>query len=240
MTVLVTGGTGFIGPHVVHALRVRDVAVRALVRDSGPRLPARGVGCRARRGRRHRRRLAAEGLRGRGRGRPSRRDHQGLARRLRSRHDRRHAEPRRGGAGRGRPPLRADERARRRRALEGRGAVLRREVADGEGGRGVRSRARRAPAELRLRAARRCAAGVPATRALRAGDADRRRRDAAAAADLGRGPRRVLRARASSCRRRPTARSSSAGRMRSPGTSSGRARSACSACGGRRSTCRWV
>jgi uncharacterized protein YbjT (DUF2867 family) len=33
MTVLVTGGTGFIGPHVVHALRVRDVAVRALVRD---------------------------------------------------------------------------------------------------------------------------------------------------------------------------------------------------------------
>ncbi len=35
MTVLVTGGTGFIGPHVVHALRVRDVAVRALVRNAG-------------------------------------------------------------------------------------------------------------------------------------------------------------------------------------------------------------
>ena len=35
MTVLVTGGTGFIGPHVVHALRVRDVAVRALVRNRG-------------------------------------------------------------------------------------------------------------------------------------------------------------------------------------------------------------
>jgi NADH dehydrogenase len=33
VTVLVTGGTGFIGPHVVHALRVRDVAVRALVRN---------------------------------------------------------------------------------------------------------------------------------------------------------------------------------------------------------------
>jgi len=33
MTVLVTGGTGFIGPHVVHALRARDVHVRALVRD---------------------------------------------------------------------------------------------------------------------------------------------------------------------------------------------------------------
>ena len=45
MTVLVTGGTGFIGPHVVHALRVRDVAVRALVRDPrrAIRLAAWGV-----------------------------------------------------------------------------------------------------------------------------------------------------------------------------------------------------
>jgi len=45
MTVLVTGGTGFIGPHVVHALRVRDVAVRALVRDPrrASRLAAWGV-----------------------------------------------------------------------------------------------------------------------------------------------------------------------------------------------------
>ncbi|HJQ49092.1 MAG TPA: complex I NDUFA9 subunit family protein [Gaiellaceae bacterium] len=33
MTVLVTGGTGFIGPHVVHALRTRDTPVRALVRN---------------------------------------------------------------------------------------------------------------------------------------------------------------------------------------------------------------
>ena len=33
VTVLVTGGTGFVGPHVVHALRARDVPVRALVRD---------------------------------------------------------------------------------------------------------------------------------------------------------------------------------------------------------------
>ena len=32
MTVLVTGGTGFIGPHVVHALRARGLPVRALVR----------------------------------------------------------------------------------------------------------------------------------------------------------------------------------------------------------------
>jgi len=35
MTVLVTGGTGFVGPHVVHALRARDIPVRALVRDPG-------------------------------------------------------------------------------------------------------------------------------------------------------------------------------------------------------------
>jgi NADH dehydrogenase len=45
MTVLVTGGTGFIGPHVIHALRARDVAVRALVRDpaKASRLSAWGV-----------------------------------------------------------------------------------------------------------------------------------------------------------------------------------------------------
>jgi uncharacterized protein YbjT (DUF2867 family) len=34
VTVLVTGGTGFIGPHVVHALRARDVQVRVLVREA--------------------------------------------------------------------------------------------------------------------------------------------------------------------------------------------------------------
>ena len=45
MTVLVTGGTGFIGPHVAHALRARDSAVRALVRDPrrAGRLAAWGV-----------------------------------------------------------------------------------------------------------------------------------------------------------------------------------------------------
>jgi uncharacterized protein YbjT (DUF2867 family) len=45
VTVLVTGATGFIGPHVVHALRARDVAVRALVRDPARagRLTAWGV-----------------------------------------------------------------------------------------------------------------------------------------------------------------------------------------------------
>jgi len=45
MTVLVTGGTGFVGGHVVHALRARDVPVRALVREPAraSRLSAWGV-----------------------------------------------------------------------------------------------------------------------------------------------------------------------------------------------------
>jgi uncharacterized protein YbjT (DUF2867 family) len=33
VTVLVTGGTGFIGPHVVHTLRAKETPVRALVRN---------------------------------------------------------------------------------------------------------------------------------------------------------------------------------------------------------------
>jgi NADH dehydrogenase len=45
VTVLVTGGTGFVGPYVVHALRARELPVRALVRDrrKGSRLAAWGV-----------------------------------------------------------------------------------------------------------------------------------------------------------------------------------------------------
>ena len=35
--ILVTGGTGFVGPRVVHALRERDLPVRALVRNPGGR-----------------------------------------------------------------------------------------------------------------------------------------------------------------------------------------------------------
>ena len=34
MTVLVTGGSGFVGSHVVHALRARELPVRVLVRDT--------------------------------------------------------------------------------------------------------------------------------------------------------------------------------------------------------------
>jgi len=45
MTVLVTGPTGFIGPQVVHALRARELPVRALVRrpERASRLAAWGV-----------------------------------------------------------------------------------------------------------------------------------------------------------------------------------------------------
>jgi uncharacterized protein YbjT (DUF2867 family) len=45
VTVLVTGGTGFVGPHIVHALRARDLPVRALVRERrrGAKLGALGV-----------------------------------------------------------------------------------------------------------------------------------------------------------------------------------------------------
>lgn len=45
MAVLVTGGTGFVGPHVIHALRARELPVRALVRKPAraSRLAAWGV-----------------------------------------------------------------------------------------------------------------------------------------------------------------------------------------------------
>jgi NADH dehydrogenase len=45
VTVLVTGATGFVGPHVVHALRARELPVRALVREPAraSRLAAWGV-----------------------------------------------------------------------------------------------------------------------------------------------------------------------------------------------------
>ena len=45
MTVLVTGATGFVGPHVVHALRAREICRAALVRDPkrAARLTAWGV-----------------------------------------------------------------------------------------------------------------------------------------------------------------------------------------------------
>jgi NADH dehydrogenase len=45
MTILVTGATGFVGPHIVHALRAEDRPVRVLVRrpDRGSQLAAWGA-----------------------------------------------------------------------------------------------------------------------------------------------------------------------------------------------------
>jgi NADH dehydrogenase len=45
MTTLVTGGTGFVGGHVVHELRARDRPVRALVRDPRKGTRLAGWGC---------------------------------------------------------------------------------------------------------------------------------------------------------------------------------------------------
>jgi uncharacterized protein YbjT (DUF2867 family) len=45
MKVLVTGGTGFVGGHVIHALRAQDRPVRALVRDPQKGARLAGWGC---------------------------------------------------------------------------------------------------------------------------------------------------------------------------------------------------
>jgi NADH dehydrogenase len=43
--ILVTGATGFVGPHIVHALRAEDRRVRALVRDQAAGEQLRASGC---------------------------------------------------------------------------------------------------------------------------------------------------------------------------------------------------
>ncbi len=45
MKILVTGGYGFVGPKIVHALRARDHTVRALVRDRGRAKTLESWGC---------------------------------------------------------------------------------------------------------------------------------------------------------------------------------------------------
>ena len=101
----------------------------------------------------------------------------GSPRRLRAGHGAGHARPRRRCEG-GRRAAASCSRA-RSGSTSGRRTrcpYYRREVGDGARGQGVRARARDLPAELRLRQGRRRAADVRAARALRAGDADRRRR----------------------------------------------------------------
>ena len=48
--ILVTGGTGFVGPKIVHALRVRDLPVRCLVRDPTRARQLENWGCELARG----------------------------------------------------------------------------------------------------------------------------------------------------------------------------------------------
>ena len=43
--ILVTGGTGFVGPKIVHALRARSHAVRALVRGPSAEKTLKSWGC---------------------------------------------------------------------------------------------------------------------------------------------------------------------------------------------------
>jgi uncharacterized protein YbjT (DUF2867 family) len=49
-SILVTGGTGFVGPKIVHALRAADRPVRCLVRDPGRAGPLASWGCEVMRG----------------------------------------------------------------------------------------------------------------------------------------------------------------------------------------------
>ena len=100
MKILVTGGYGFVGPKIVHALRARDHAVRALVRDRGRAKTLESWGCELVEGDV----TDADSLRARSRGRrvrrPPRRDDQGPPGRLRAGDGARHARPRRSRRGR--------------------------------------------------------------------------------------------------------------------------------------------
>ena len=136
--ILVTGGTGFVGGHVVHALRAAGRPVRCLVA----------------RARRRRRRSSCELVQGdmTDRGEPARAPSRAWTRsstwsRSARASDEKferimvagHARPARGGEGSGRRALRAHERARDERGVEGPRALLRREVGDGAGRQGARA-----------------------------------------------------------------------------------------------------
>ena len=187
--ILLTGGTGFVGGHVLAALRASG-RPRALSRsepcESEPRVRARPGG-------HDRSGEPAQGRRGRGHGRPPGRDPPGQRREVRADHGAGHARPARGSEGSGRQALRPHERARDERGVQGPGALLRRQMGDGAGRREQRHAVRHLPAQLRLRARRRHPPDVLQARALRARDADHRLGGAQAAADLGGRRGRLLR-----------------------------------------------
>ena len=213
--ILVTGATGFVGPEgrarVARAGPARFAASSASRRERCGH--ARGLGLRARRGRRDRRReprcAPSKGARPSSTSSRSARASDEQFRRVMEQATRDLVAVGDGGR---RPPLRPDERARHERGDAGPRALLPRQVGDGAGRRGLRARVRDLPAELRLRARRRDPADVHAARAAGAGDADHRLRDAADPADLGRRRRRLLRGRGRPARGERAGSSSSAGR----------------------------
>ena len=215
--ILVTGGTGFVGPKVVHALRAAG-ARRPRARPQARAAPEtlKAWGCELVAGRRHRRRRACGGavdgcdavvhLVAIITGKPADFERVMVAG---------HAEPRRRGEGGGRPPVRADERA-RRRASRRRTLVpyYRAKWEMEQAVRGVRARARDLPAELRLRPRRRRAADLRPPGALVAGHAGRRRAASGGSSRSGSTTSPRSSPRRSTCRRRRTGRSSSAGPTR--------------------------
>ena len=191
--ILVTGGTGFVGSRIVHALRTEGRPVRCLVRKPERAAQLDAWGCELVRGRHDRPGKPRARRRRRRRGRPSGRDHHRQARGVRARHDARDRVARgRGRAGR-HPPLRAHERARDERGDAGADAVLPRQMGDGADGSGGAVRAHDLPPQLRLRPGRRRASDVLAPRPLRARHTGRRAGHAADPADLGRRRRCLLR-----------------------------------------------
>ena len=229
--ILVTGGTGFVGGHVVRALRDAGRRVRVPRPRPGAAGELEALGCELVEGDMTERRDAAGARSTASRlRRPSRRDPAGQGRAVRAHHEpraRATSSTRRASAGVGRfvhmSALGTNERD------EGPRPLLPREVGDGAGRGGLRAPVRDLPAELRLRRRRRHPPHLPQDREAGAGDPDHRLGRAADPADLGRRRRRLLRPRGRRSRRRRTARSSSAARTSSTGTSSGRGSSARSA-----------
>ena len=187
--ILVAGGTGFVGTHVVHAFRAAELPVRVLARRPEKQDQLRAWGCEVVQGDlTDPDSLAARRRRVRHRRAP-RRDPAGEPRCLRADHGAGDARPRRGREGRRREAPRPHERARHRGGARG-DALLPREVGGGAGRQVLRARARDLQAELRLCEGRRHSRAADPHRPLLAGDPDPR--PAPHAAGLGGRRGRVL------------------------------------------------